>query len=395
MTDNIVIIGGGIIGVCTAYYLSQDDRFKSRSMSVTIVEANDIASGASGKAAGFLTLDWHGPRTASLAELSYGLHEQLANELDGKNAYGYRRLTTLELCVRVNKESTDPLVDPIFAARPEFQRRSESGTPHTEWLRGQNFENLMLLAEEGENTTAQLHPLQFTKILFKKAQEGGVKYIKGRPESWEEHSKYLTINTPNGIQNIVADTLVIAAGPWSSQVSKTLFNLDLPISNLPGHSILIRPMKVLPAFAIFAQIYASEVTETPEIFLRPDGHVYVAGENQGPPLPEGTADVKIDPKAIRKLVNAASNVSDVLSNGVVEVEQLCYRPVTPHGAPLIGALLPTHGKSFLASGHGPWGILLGPGTGKVMAELILDGSVNSADISQLDPSLFVNFLSAC
>jgi len=392
MTENIVIIGGGIIGVCTAYYLSQDDRFKSRSMSVTIVEANDIASGASGKAAGFLALHWHGPRTASLAELSYRLHEQLANELDGKKAYGYRRLTTLELCVRVNKESTNPLVDPIFATRPELQRRSGLGTPHTEWLRGPNFENLDLLAEEGENSTAQLHPLHFTKTLFKKAQEGGVKYIKGQPESWEEDSKYLKINTPNGLQNIVADTLVIAAGPWSSRVSKTLFNLELPIFNHPGHSILIRPTDTPPAFAVFAQVHASEVTETPEFFSRPDGHIYVAGENQGPPLPEGTADVEIDPKAIRKLLNAASKVSNVLSNGVVEVEQLCYRPVTPHGAPLIGALRQTHGKAFLASGHGPWGIHLGPGTGKVMAELILDGSVHSADISQLEPSLFVKFL---
>ena len=55
MVDNIkhiVVIGGGIIGVCTAYYLSEDERFKNASFSVTVVEANEIASGASGKAGG-------------------------------------------------------------------------------------------------------------------------------------------------------------------------------------------------------------------------------------------------------------------------------------------------------------------------------------------------------
>jgi len=52
MVEHIAIIGGGIIGVCTAYYISQHARFKSGSVLVTIVEANHIASGASGKAGG-------------------------------------------------------------------------------------------------------------------------------------------------------------------------------------------------------------------------------------------------------------------------------------------------------------------------------------------------------
>lgn len=50
--EHIVIIGGGIMGICTAYYLSGDERFRNASFSVTVVEANDIASGASGKAGG-------------------------------------------------------------------------------------------------------------------------------------------------------------------------------------------------------------------------------------------------------------------------------------------------------------------------------------------------------
>ena len=51
---DIVICGGGIIGVCTAYYLTQKPNVRS----VTIVERYQIAGCASGKAGGFLALDW-------------------------------------------------------------------------------------------------------------------------------------------------------------------------------------------------------------------------------------------------------------------------------------------------------------------------------------------------
>lgn len=49
---SIVIIGGGIIGTCIAYYLAKATHETNPRLSITILEANDIASGASGKAAG-------------------------------------------------------------------------------------------------------------------------------------------------------------------------------------------------------------------------------------------------------------------------------------------------------------------------------------------------------
>jgi hypothetical protein len=44
------------------------------------------------------------------------------------------------------------------------------------------------------------------------------------------------------------------------------------------------------------------------------------------------------------------------------VRQLCYRPVMPHGAPLVGAVQQTgSARAFVAAGHGVWGVTLGPG----------------------------------
>ena len=62
--QNVVIIGGGIIGVCAAFYLSRHELVKKGSVSVTLVEANEIASGASGKAGGLVLYpDCYRPRS--------------------------------------------------------------------------------------------------------------------------------------------------------------------------------------------------------------------------------------------------------------------------------------------------------------------------------------------
>jgi glycine/D-amino acid oxidase-like deaminating enzyme len=41
---------------------------------------------------------------------------------------------------------------------------------------------------------------------------------------------------------------------------------------------------------------------------------------------------------------------------------------------------------LVATGHGPWGILNAPGTGLVVAEMVLDGRATSLDASPFAPS---------
>ncbi len=63
--------------------------------------------------------------------------------------------------------------------------------------------------------------------------------------------------------------------------------------------------------------------------------------------------------------------------------QACYRPVTPDGLPLMGAVPGIQG-AYVATGHSVWGMLNGPASGEAMAELILDGRAN-IDLSPFDP----------
>lgn len=92
--SNIVVIGGGIAGVSTAYFLSISPHLP-KSTTITLVEGTRIAAGASGYSGGFLAKDWHGSATASLAAMSYDLHARLAREMGGKEKWGYREVDTL------------------------------------------------------------------------------------------------------------------------------------------------------------------------------------------------------------------------------------------------------------------------------------------------------------
>src|ERR1700749_2120140 len=78
----VVVCGGGVIGACTALFLSR------RGVEVTVVERAEVATAASGKAGGFLARDWcAGTPLDALARRSFHLHATLVKELAGDWAY--------------------------------------------------------------------------------------------------------------------------------------------------------------------------------------------------------------------------------------------------------------------------------------------------------------------
>ena len=88
-TMSTVIVGAGIIGTSTAYYLSQSETYKGE---IHLLEASpELFASASGYAAGFLARDWFSPRLARLGALSFDLHKQLAEEKNGYEKWGYSR----------------------------------------------------------------------------------------------------------------------------------------------------------------------------------------------------------------------------------------------------------------------------------------------------------------
>jgi glycine/D-amino acid oxidase-like deaminating enzyme len=77
MPMHVVICGGGVIGACTGYFLAR------HGIDVTVVERSEVASSASGKAGGFLALDWcAGSPLDALARRSFLLHAGFHNEVE-------------------------------------------------------------------------------------------------------------------------------------------------------------------------------------------------------------------------------------------------------------------------------------------------------------------------
>lgn len=99
-----VILGTGIIGLSTAYYLSRFAEEKAAQGSHTekheihLVEATEeLFASASGKAAGFLAKDWFQPAVTPLGEFSFDLHRKLAEEHDGRSKWGWSESTSYSL----------------------------------------------------------------------------------------------------------------------------------------------------------------------------------------------------------------------------------------------------------------------------------------------------------
>src|SRR3978361_492997 len=83
----VLIVGAGVIGTSIAYHLA------ARGAEVVVLERKAVACAASGKAGGFLALDWcDGTPLEALAPRSFALHAGLTEQIGGE--WGYRLLTT-------------------------------------------------------------------------------------------------------------------------------------------------------------------------------------------------------------------------------------------------------------------------------------------------------------
>ena len=85
--NNIVIVGGGIIGCTSAYYITRHPAYDPSTTTVTVLEASSVDGGASGKAGGLIA-KWAFQR--ELVDIKFGEHEKLAKEHDGAARWGWR-----------------------------------------------------------------------------------------------------------------------------------------------------------------------------------------------------------------------------------------------------------------------------------------------------------------
>ncbi|HEU4440057.1 MAG TPA: FAD-binding oxidoreductase, partial [Methylomirabilota bacterium] len=229
-------------------------------------------------------------------------------------------------------------------------------------------------------TTAQVHPAQFTTALLDEAQASGATLRIGVVERVLVREGAAAGVTVDG-QALEADAVVLAAGPWTSRIG----GLRLPrVSGLKGYSVTLDAPDV-PAHALFMDYrLANGRALEPEIIPRPDGTVYVCGMADRQPLPESAEGVEVSEAGCAILAGAAGRVSASLAAAPISRRQACYRPVVDDGLPMIGPVPGARG-AYVATGHGPWGMLNAPATGLALSELIADGAARSLDLRPFHP----------
>ncbi|OBT64314.1 hypothetical protein VE03_06807 [Pseudogymnoascus sp. 23342-1-I1] len=444
--QDIVIVGGGIIGCTTAYYLTKHPSFDPSRHSITLLEATRIGGGASGKAGGLLA-QWAYP--ASIVPLSFDLHSQLAEAHDGVRKWGYRRISCGKLTAKDQKISTSeaatswtqlatwfPLGKRKYIKEENMDLPAKDFPDDLDWFNAESIKSYEDISTT--DATAQVNPFQFTMAMASLAEEGGANVILGSvdsigyaPDDQQSLGEQYVANKKAGgsiagnaarekrvqsvsyidkatseSRSIPATIVVIAAGPWTP----VLFP-SAPISSLRAHSVTIRPTKPVSAYCLFTEIPLApedadgdgaeqgdptvprEIAKVicPEIYSRPNNEVYVCGSGDNAvPLPANTDAVEVSRQDCQNIVDAVASVSDELGNGAVTSRRACYLPVMnvgSSGGPLIGET----GVSglLLAAGHSCWGIHNAPATGKLIGEIIFDGEATSADIRSLDPRLVV------
>jgi glycine/D-amino acid oxidase-like deaminating enzyme len=364
---NVVIIGGGIIGCTTAYYLTHHPSF-SPTHSITLIEAstNGVAQGASGKAGG-LVAKWAFP--TELVNVSFREHVRLAEEHGGKERWGWRfvgcgnwegRGESIGTSVGGGEEgkNLEKTLGLDERRRTTVSRKSKGLPDDLQWVTEELTEEYSSLAPDGD--TAQVHPYLFTTSMFALAQAKGLRFISGRAIAIEESHGQVTgvtythnVNDVQETADVPATHVIVAGGPWSPTLIP-----KLPISGSRAHSITIHPPpdSTIAPYVLFTSIIIppSRKPVTPEIYSRPGPlqEVYACGPVDNSRLPPCVDDVEVDQDACDSILKHVCSISKELREGTVHARQACFLPVVSSGGgPIVGEVAK---GLIVATGHTCW-----------------------------------------
>jgi glycine/D-amino acid oxidase-like deaminating enzyme len=151
MSSSTVILGAGVIGVSTAYYLSKHQPPST----IHLVEPSpELFASASGYAGGFLAKDWFSAAVAELGALSFEEHRKLAEKENGAAKWGYSRSTSISLSSATDSKQSVDLWFRDGASRAEASRDDPTQGIAPPWLRTAKDDSVDIISQK--DTVAQL-----------------------------------------------------------------------------------------------------------------------------------------------------------------------------------------------------------------------------------------------
>ena len=155
---------------------------------------------------------------------------------------------------------------------------------------------------------------------------------------------------------LAADMFVVAAGAWAPRLQKDL-GCRIPIQPGKGYSITLAGSGGVPALPCFFEEKSVVATPWTDAF-RLGGTMEFAG-----------FDDSLDSRRLAALSNGARQYLEDPSLGGIEKEWCGFRPMTYDGLPVIDWSPQLH-NVIVSAGHNMLGLSMGPGTGRLVAEMI-------------------------
>ncbi|MFD3589057.1 glycine oxidase ThiO [Streptomyces sp. NPDC058683] len=361
-TSDVLVIGGGIIGLVTAWRSAQ------RGLATAVVDPAP-GGGAAQVAAGML---------AAVTELHYGEQTLLGLNLASARRYpdfaaelteltghdlGYRRCGTLAVALDADDRAH-------LRELHALQRRSGLDS---EWLSGRECRRLEPMLAPGVrgglrvDGDHQIDPRRLAAALVAACERAGVVFHR----DWAERLKVARERAAGVVTRagdpLDADRVVLAAGSLSGRLA------GVPEDVLPP----VRPVKGQVLRLTVPARYAPFLSRTVRAVVR-GGHLYLVPRENGELVVGATSeelgwDTTVTAGGVYELLRDAHELVPGITELPLTETRAGLRPGSPDNAPLLG---PTRLDGLLlATGHHRNGVLLTPVTGDVMAELLTGGEL--------------------
>jgi len=378
---DVAVIGAGIIGCSVAYWLT------CRGLDVLLLEAGEIAAGASGACDGFLSIQSKEPGPMmDMALSSLQLLRLCTGELDGDIefnpcggmllALGSRELAALKNLA--GEAAARGLEVDILG--PREVRALEPGLET-------DLAGATLCVADG-----QVNPLNLTQALARTSVKQGASVLQGcRVQevtrvgaSWE----LLT-----GALKVRAQRVVCCAGAWSAEICETL-GIRIPLFPLKGQVLVTESVGPALKHTLAGAEYLSAKHGAGE--LEASGTAAQAGFTAeqtaagnillGSTREEAGFDRSSTLEAMEAITALARRYMPGSASLSIIRSFAGLRPQTPDGLPILGAL-PGLPGFYLAAGHGGDGIALSLETGRLLAETVAE----DVEPEELHPFLLARF----
>lgn len=371
-----IVIGGGLLGVATAYHLVRDG------LNVLLVDGGHPGR-ATDAGAGILSPETNSRDPDARVQLrvrAAAYYPALVALLKAEDAgeTGYARCGLL--AVAATKDEREPLA----AERAQILRHNLTGVPPDDDPREVSPEDARrmfppLAAVEGAlhyRHAARVDGRLLSRALRLAAERRGLSMMPGNVDRLILNEHRVTGVVLDGAP-ISTPRVAIAGGAWSQMFSDQLA-VPIPVEPQRGQIIHLRKPGVDTAGWPIVMAFRSHY-----MVPWPDGRVAVGATRE-----TGSGfDPRLTAAGVREVLDEALRVAPGLAGWEIHEMRVGLRPLTQDGLPILGPVPGVEGV-YLATGHGPAGLQLGPYSGKLTADLML-GRTAEIDLTPFSVSRFL------